>query len=323
MQEQINFYDTNYFPAVIHLNFSQKRYLGNKHDKVCRFCGLKSPDTTFKKEAHALPELIGNKVLISNYECDICNEKFSRTIEDHFAKYTGLSRTMSQISGKKGVPSFKSKDKKSRIDFENGMISIRSSMDNEIATIEDCKTQLIIHGHRQPYNPRSVYKCLVKMALSVMPEEEIINFRDTLSWLNIENTENDKIETNSLVCFHSFTPGGHPFPWITAILLKRKRDDLLLPYMAFFISFSNYTFQIFVPFSQRDSHILNQKIQLFFFPNIHHDTSKYGNVSYRLLNFSKNEIVEDERIEMIMHFDKKWSAPTGPKNQSKISGNGN
>jgi hypothetical protein len=305
MKDQIDFYETNYVPAPIHLNFTEKRYLGNNHDKVCRFCGLKNPDTTFRTEAHALPELIGNKVLISNYECDKCNEKFSRTVEDHFAKYTGLSRTMSQISGKKGVPSFKSKDKKSRIDFEKDMISIRSSIDNEIATINDEKKQLTIHGYRQPYNPRSVYKCLVKMALSIMPEVEMINFKDTVSWLNMENAEDDKIKTDSLVCFHSFTPGGHPFPWITVILLRRKRDDLLLPYMSFFIAFSNYTFQIFIPFSQRDSHILNQKIRLVFFPNIHHDTAKYGDVNYRLLNFSKNEIVESEKSEMVMHFDKK------------------
>jgi hypothetical protein len=39
-------------------------------------------------EAHAFPEFIGNRELISNYECDICNERFSRTIEDHLAKYT-------------------------------------------------------------------------------------------------------------------------------------------------------------------------------------------------------------------------------------------
>lgn len=305
MQEQIDFYEANYIPAPLHLNFSHKKYLGNKNNRVCRFCGLKSPDTTFKKEAHAFPELIGNKVLISNYECDVCNEKFSRTLEDHFAKYTGLNRTLSQISGKKGIPSFKSKDKKSRIDFKNGAISVRSSIDNEIATIKEDKNQLIIHGYRQSYNPRSVYKCLVKMALSIMPEEEMINFRDTVSWLNIENAEDDKINTDSFVCFHSFTPGGHPFPWITAVLLKRKRDDLLLPYMSFFIAFSNYTFQIFLPFSAKDDHILNKKIQLVFFPNIHHDISKYGNVKYRLLNFSKNQIVEDEKSDMIMHFNKK------------------
>jgi len=212
---------------------------------------------------------------------------------------------MSQIGGKKGVPSFKSKDKKSRIDFENGAISIQSNIDNEIATFDEDKNQLKIHGYRQPYIPRSVYKCLVKMALSIMPEEEIINFKDTVSWLNIEKPEDDKIKTDSFVCFHSFTPGGNPFPWITVVLLKRKRDDLILPYMSFFIAFSNYTFQIFIPFSIRDKHILNKKIDLVFFPNIHHNTSKWGNVRYQLLNFSKNQIVENEKSDMTMHYDKK------------------
>ena len=186
------------------------------------------------------------------------------------------------------------------MDFKNGAISVRSSIDNEIATLDEDKNKLIIHGYRQPYNPRSVYKCLVKMALSIMPKEEMNNFQDTISWINIERAEDDKIKTDHFVCFNSFTPGGHPFQWITSILLKRKRDDLILPYMSFFIAFSNYTFQIFIPFSKKDDHILNQKIKLCFFPNIHHDISKYGNVKYRLLNFSRNQIIKDET-----HFDKK------------------
>lgn len=305
VDQQIKFYDKYYTPATIHLDSKHKKYLGDKNNRTCRFCGHRKPDTTFKKKAHAFPELIGNKFLISNYECDICNEKFSRTLEDHFAKYTGLNRTLSQINGKKGFPSFKTKDKKSRIDIKNNGIHVQSNVESEIASLDEKKNQLRIHGYRQPYNPRSVYKCLVKMALSIMPEEEMTNFKDTICWLNIENTDEDKIITDSFVCFYSFTPGPHPFPWITAVLLKRKQDDLIMPYMSFFIAFSNYTFQIFLPFSQKDTHILNKKIKLKCFPNIHHDSAKHGNVKYQLLNFSKNQIIKDEQSDMIMHFDRK------------------
>lgn len=105
---QIDFYNKNYFYLVKYYNISGKKvYLGDRKKRKCRFCGKPSGDTTFKMLAHALPEFIGNRTLISNDECDICNERFSRTIEDHFAKYLGLSRTLNQIRGKKGVPSFK------------------------------------------------------------------------------------------------------------------------------------------------------------------------------------------------------------------------
>jgi len=220
-------------------------------------------------------------------------------LEDHFAKYTGLSRTLSQIKGKKGVPSYKSKDKKSRIDYDNDNFSIITSIDNEIASVNKENKKLIINGELQPYNPRSVYKCLVKMALSIMPEDEISNFKNTISWINIENFEDDAIKTNSFVCLHSFTPGRDPFPFITATLLKRKRDDLIVPYMSFFLSFSNYSFQIFIPFTKKDENILGKQIPLEYFPNFYSDNI---NVKYRIINLSKNEIVKNDMNKMTYKF---------------------
>ena len=54
----------------------KKTFLGEKENRVCRFCGVKkgeiaageSKPCTFKKEAHALSNLIGNNHLFSYYE---------------------------------------------------------------------------------------------------------------------------------------------------------------------------------------------------------------------------------------------------------------
>jgi hypothetical protein len=143
------------------------------------------------------------------------------------------------------------------------------------------------------------------MALSVMPDEEMKYFERTVSWIGIENPENDTIQTKSLVCLHSFTPGGHPFPWITAILLKRKEDSAMLPYMSFFVAFSNYTYQIFIPFSPKDDHIIGKRLDLKCFPNIHNDILGAGKVKYTLINMSDNNTIRGELNEMTMHYDKK------------------
>jgi hypothetical protein len=51
------------------------------------FCGESSPEDTFKLEAHALPEALGNKSLTTTYECDACNQGFGRGIENDFGHW--------------------------------------------------------------------------------------------------------------------------------------------------------------------------------------------------------------------------------------------
>jgi hypothetical protein len=52
----------------------EKIFLGDKNSRICRFCGQAKPEVSFRKEAHALPESIGNKSLFTYYECDACNQ---------------------------------------------------------------------------------------------------------------------------------------------------------------------------------------------------------------------------------------------------------
>ncbi|MBV8095742.1 MAG: hypothetical protein JO110_21445, partial [Acetobacteraceae bacterium] len=95
----IAFYDQHYFgikawflrPGVTNPT------LGDKHDRVCRFCGEHEPKVTFKDRAHAIPEALGNKSLFTNYECDICNHAFGEGIEKHLGNWSKPSRTFARI----------------------------------------------------------------------------------------------------------------------------------------------------------------------------------------------------------------------------------
>jgi hypothetical protein len=80
-------------------------FLGRK-PSVCRFCSGAAPEVTFRKGAHAIPELAGNGTLLSLYECDDCNNRFS-AFEDDLGKLTLLERIAGQVLGKSGVPSAK------------------------------------------------------------------------------------------------------------------------------------------------------------------------------------------------------------------------
>ena len=63
--------------------------------------------TTFKHDALAIPEFLGNKRIFANYECDSCNQFFGSGIETDLGNWTKPSRTFARIRGKRGVPSIK------------------------------------------------------------------------------------------------------------------------------------------------------------------------------------------------------------------------
>lgn len=59
------------------------------------------------KKAHAIPEMLGNKSIISFYECDTCNGFFGSGIETDLGNWSKPSRTFSFIRGKNNIPSIK------------------------------------------------------------------------------------------------------------------------------------------------------------------------------------------------------------------------
>ncbi|UTH74772.1 HNH endonuclease [Chromobacterium sp. IIBBL 290-4] len=97
---------------------------------LCRYCGKKSPEVSFKTEAHAFPGFIGNNSLFSSDECDSCNELFSRVIEDDLANYIGVERTLKRIRGRNKIPKYKSLNGTLEISADKSSIDIRSSRED-------------------------------------------------------------------------------------------------------------------------------------------------------------------------------------------------
>src|SRR3954462_7886092 len=87
--------------ALYHLDEPKPQYIGSKSDRKCRYCGA-VPPAKFRILAHAIPEMIGNRSLIANDECDECNVFFSETVEDSLGKMLSPLRTLLAIPGKKG-----------------------------------------------------------------------------------------------------------------------------------------------------------------------------------------------------------------------------
>jgi hypothetical protein len=203
-------------------------FLGTGNNRRCRFCGKVVPETTFDKTAHAIPELVGNRTLCSYWECDSCNRWFGKNYDDQFGRYTHPARTICQTWGKKGVPSLKLC--RSWINFtpEKGLQIYKHPEDDCIEIDENDKC-VRFKKTREPYRPRSVYKCLVKMALTIIRESPMGYFVETIKWVMTEPTE-DMVVTSSFCCHSWFMDGPKPVPYPLAVLGIRKVDDATSPY---------------------------------------------------------------------------------------------
>lgn len=133
-------------------------FFGTENKRQCRFCDKVEPETTFNKTAHAIPDLVGNKTLFSYWECDSCNSWFNIKYEDQFGKYTHPARTFGQTWGKKGVPSLKLR--RSWIDFIPGKgPQIYKHLEHNCMEVDENDKRVLFKDKREPYRPRSVYKC--------------------------------------------------------------------------------------------------------------------------------------------------------------------
>jgi len=303
MKKAFDFYEKNYSLIFCHNPSKGKQVLGSIENRQCRFCGKGNRESTFRKKAHAIPELIGNNLLFTNYECDDCNKYFSETLEDHFSKYLGIERTLSQIKGKKGVPSHKSKDKTSRIDVKN-ILKITQSWPRGYMEINQDKKQIIPKTKKAPYVPANVFGCLVKMAISLVSEEEVMELAPWKSWLLSSSFPENRIQ-DKLLCFTTFTPGPHPYQGAWSFIFRRKSNAYKVPYLTFILAFGNRIFQIFLMNPQKDGYINNTELKLTLFPTpcVYSTNYKYGKSSIKTIDLSSTKKKYDEEETVFLCFD--------------------
>lgn len=293
------FYEENYEEIrQWFLKPGNKVILGDRNNQVCRFCGKLSPEVTFNSAAHAIPEAMGNKTLFTAYECDTCNQGFGTGIENDFGNWSKPMRTFAQIVGKNGVPTIKTKKGDSRIELGPNGFDIKQYETDPILEIDEEKKTVTFRLRRDPYTPVAVLKAFVKMGLSLLPEEEMPNFRTALSWIRNSNHQVSLVAKCPMM--YTFVPGPRPFD-IVLILLRRKRDDFRVPYATFVLAYGNEVLQVFLPSPERDHHINHQQITIRPFPNPYDVIpSEFGPLKHGLIDLTGLSVVRDDITTLVM-----------------------
>jgi len=265
--------------------------LGAKEFK-CRFCGRQKPEVTFRKRAHALPESIGNKSLFSHYECDDCNGRFGRDLETHLASFMHLNHTMFGVIGKNGYPKFKLTNGSEIVN--DGSFIDWQDIPQENLSYDEALRKLTATEKVPAFIPQNVYKALVKMALTIMPAEELKTFKDTISWLSAPLTD-IQFSTPHLWLSYGGIGSDDRFPHIGAFLLKRKKlTDFELVPMIFRLSYANFQFDVPVPLF-REGNLIPVK-QLPYLPNEFNLRDGYAAIELRLIDFAYKGVIRDHSM---------------------------
>ena len=224
-------------------------------------------------------------------------------LEDSFAKYLGIWRTLMQIRGKNGIVSYKDPDGISRIDHTVNGIVIQNNENKNFTKTNLEENTFTINGYRQPYIPIAVFKCLVKMALSVIPYDLLIYFEDTKKWLLEDNHKDTKYDIQPIFTLQSILPGVWPFGDFSITVACRKDDSLKVPFMQMAIYFKNMGFQIVVPCKLKNFHLGYQPINVYPIAHPSWLISEYlDDIFFKQIDLSGKEIVKSEFISTTMGF---------------------
>lgn len=241
----------NYELIAAHfLDGAQKVYIGNRQPRRCRYCGKDESQVSFKAEAHAIPEFLGNRLVIANDECDACNTFFSETIEDSLGKMTLPIRTTLAIRGKNGVPTHQSKDRGFRMEFDprGPGFNVKDLGASPVLIDDPTNGRMAASFDCQPYVPVRILKCMAKIALAIMPASEIAHFDQVRRWILAQDDSDCLQLIKEGQTFLSILPGNVVQSWVH--LYRRKTADSPMPYMIVVVAVRGLVLQSYSPRGQ-------------------------------------------------------------------------
>ncbi|HEU6438722.1 MAG TPA: HNH endonuclease [Nitratidesulfovibrio sp.] len=241
-----------------------KRIIG-KDETSCRYCKRSSREVELKKESHTIPIAIGNVNLTSADECEECNHYFGETIENCLGNFTLLERAIFGIKGRKGFPTYQSKDKKSKIFVEDNVTNIQCDIDSNFAILNHAEKTLTFRADTPSFSFLNVFKSFVKIAIAISSKDDLPDFHETILWL-LGKIPHSITPWQATKVFRWFTP-DHSLDHPRAILLKKKHDSALIPNFILVVEYSYYMVVIYIPFVRSDKQLEGKEINIVPFPH--------------------------------------------------------
>lgn len=149
--------------------------------RICRFCGRGTTDgVTFKKDPHAISFFWGNHYLLGAGECDVCNGKFGNTLEPQALRYYLPTMINCGMTGRGKDPKAVGQNFALRL---GTMRILSTETDNLWERL--CNGEEVSQGldDSQPVIKADIYRCFCKYVVSLINDEELPDFKETIRWI--------------------------------------------------------------------------------------------------------------------------------------------
>ncbi len=216
----------------------------DKQKRTCRYCGKSNGTVSFRHVAHAFPESLGNKTIISAEECDGCNSSFASTVDQDAFEYFKIFRALYGKKGKGGIPTLKFKN--GEIRHVDGIPCVKFFSEEECFKEGAVSIPL---EYIKPLNLMNVYRCLVKFVVGVIKPNELKHFTRTIAWINEPHNTGETLELPK-VAMRLDTRDYHDQP--SLVIYRRKVDNLNLPYMHAELRLACFIYIFVIPFCSTD-----------------------------------------------------------------------
>lgn len=187
--------------------------------------------------------------IITNDECDNCNQLFGKTIEQDFISIFDLPRLMYNIKKKNGYP-HKFIGNNYLMEKEGNDITISykiKNIDNNISDINKLPQKVILTPLRS-FPEQNIYKTLCKYVFGVLDNDTLSCFDHLRKWIigEIQETKLPKVAR-----FYHPEVATHPH-----IMLYVRKDDARkdLPHVVAEIKIISLVFVLILPFSDKDTY---------------------------------------------------------------------
>ena len=141
----------------------------------------------FRKQAHAVSELLGNHYFLSEEECDTCNAAGS-ILEDDLAKHLTVARALGGFDGKKGPIGYRFGKQRSSISVgDDGHTRVIDHYAGDDAikkrrTRDGVSYQIRIPGYR----PLNVVRAFARLAMMLAPYSILDQLEHLRRWIRRE-----------------------------------------------------------------------------------------------------------------------------------------
>lgn len=255
METEMNdFFDAYQLISIVIPPDKAIRGIKPRKDRVCRYCKRGADTTTFKKEAHTISRLLGNRYLINDFECDECNEIFGK-YESNLANMLGISRTVFGKEELGKIPTYVSKGNSLRaasLDLSTDKRGILLS-DHDGTNIEyDHQTgKTVVSYLKNEFTPILVYKALLKIALGLISPIEVEKYSYAFNFLA---REKPPVENLSICKIHYSELQRNTK--VHAYIFKKRDSSARLPSHIVKLYYENIIFQFFIPFYADDIKVI-------------------------------------------------------------------